>query len=282
MEIKFEQVNYTYNLRTPLAKKVLNDISLIIPANKINGIVGPVGSGKTTMMELINGLIFPTRGIVTVGNYTIKKAIKGKQLNKLRFDVGIVFQFPEEQFFNITVKEEIIFALQHYQYHLKEIDDRINKALQMVGLNETFLDRNPFNLSGGEKRKVAIASILVFNPKVIILDEPTVGLDYNSKKKLIQLIKKLRKNYHKTIIICTHDVDMLYQIADNIIVINKGNIIIDGPKEEVFSKEELLKANGVGLPKILTFVNKARNNKGINLVNCTDIKDLIKDVYRNV
>ena len=278
MSIKVKNLTYTYSKNTPFEKIALNNINLEIKSGELWLFVGHTGSGKSTLINTFNGLLIPQQGEVYIDEESTKS--KEIKIKDIRRKVGIIFQYPETQFFLPTIKEEILYAPKNFNVNIDKKE--ISFYMQLLSLPYEYLERSPFNLSGGEMRKVAIISVLSYKPEYIIFDEPTVGLDYNSKKKLIQLIKKLRKNYHKTIIICTHDVDMLYQIADNIIVINKGNIIIDGPKEEVFSKEELLKANGVGLPKILTFVNKARNNKGINLVNCTDIKDLIKDVYRNV
>ncbi len=282
MEVEFSNVRYIYNQNTPLEKTALNDISITLNENKIHGIIGPSGSGKTTLVELINALLLPTKGMVTVGDFAIKPRKMPFNVNKLRFNVGLVFQFPEEQFFNSTVKKEIGFAMTYFQYKVKEIDKRVVDALKMVGLDESYLDRNPFYLSNGEKRKIAIASILVFNPQVIILDEPTVGLDYHGKKMLIKNIRMLRDKYNKTIIICTHDVDMLYPLVDNIIVLNKGQVLLEGNREEVFNQTSVLAANNIKIPRIVEFINKVNNKKGIKLPSRTDIKDLIKDIYRHV
>jgi energy-coupling factor transport system ATP-binding protein len=282
MEVVFNNVSYVYNINTPIAKTVLNDISLTLESNKIHGIIGPSGSGKTTLVELINALMYPNDGQVTVGKFSLKKGMRKDQITKLRFDVGLVFQFPEEQFFNATVKNEIAFALKHFKYKVNDIDKRVTEALKIVGLDETYIDRNPFFLSSGEKRKVAIASVLIFNPKIIVLDEPTVGLDYHGKKKLIKLIRKLKNNYNKTIIICTHDVDILYQIVDNVIVLKEGNVVLKGDKHEVLSNVALLSEHNIKGPKIAEFIYKVNQMTGIKMANFTDTKDLIKDIYRHV
>jgi energy-coupling factor transport system ATP-binding protein len=281
MEIKFKNVSYNYNENTPIQNMALNNINLSLEEGKIYGIVGPSGAGKTTLIELINALIIPTKGELEVGSYTIKKDMKLFKINDLRFNVGLVFQYPEEQFFQATVKKEIAFGMSYYNYKLESIDKRISEALMMVGLDDSYLERNPFNLSSGEQRRVAIASILVFNPEVIILDEPTVGLDYNGKKKLIKLIKKIKDRYNKTIIINTHDVDMIYQIGDNIIALDKGNIILEGNKYDVFNEISLLNDHHIKIPKIVEFTNKVKE-KGIKLGKNMDVKDLIKDIYRHV
>lgn len=282
MEIKFEQVAYTYHYRTPLAKTTLNNLSFTIPKHKITGVMGPVGSGKTTMLSLINALNLPTKGTITVGGYIIKPKMKKEVIKKLRQDVGFVWQRPEEQFFNLTVEAEVMFGLNQISGSSCVKRERLKQALKMVGLNESYLKRNPFTLSSGEQRKVALASVLVFNPKVIILDEPTVGLDGKSKNNLMHLIKRINKRYKKTIIICTHDVDLLQQISEQLVVLKAGELVITGATKQVFNKIKLFKQHKLPLPQINVFINKVKEDKGIKLNDCNDIRELIKDVYRNV
>lgn len=282
MEIEFQDVSFTYQEHSPLEQKALKQITTKLKINKINAIIGPSGSGKTTFIELINALIIPTKGNIKVGSFNIEKNKKIKKINDLRFDVGLVFQYPEEQFFQPTVKKEIAFGMKYFKYKLDNIDKRINDALKMVGLDETFLDRNPFELSSGEMRKVAIASILAFNPKVIIFDEPTVSLDNRSKKELLRLLIRLKDKYNKTIIIVSHDMDMLYQITDNYIVLNDGFLLIDGDRETVFKDLKLLRINKIVIPRVVEFIEKAKVKRGIKLSNEDNIRDLIKTVFRNV
>lgn len=282
MEIKVKNVSYAYNEGTPFQQVALDDINLDIEDGKIIGVIGKSGSGKTTFSQLLNGLIIPSVGEVIVDDFVIKKGMNLGKINDLRRKVGLVFQFPEEQFFNPTVRDEVSFALKYFRYSNERVHKQVSNALIMVGLDENFLDRNVFNLSGGEKRKVAIASILVFNPKVVVLDEPTVGLDYKSKKRMMTLIKKLKDRYNKTVIIVSHDIDMLNVIADDLIVINEGKIVMSGSKNEVFKNTSLFSNIGLKLPKIIEFTGKVVTEKGIVLGRHTDIKDLIKDIYRNV
>lgn len=281
MEIKLKNVDYIYNEGTPFSNKVLEDINLDLNEEKIIGIIGKSGSGKTTLVQLLNGLFIPSKGNIQVDDFIIRKGMKLGNINNLRRKVGLVFQFPEEQFFNPTVKDEISFALKYFKYKSDRINKQVSNALTMVGLDNEYLSRNVFNLSGGEKRKIAIASILVFNPKIVILDEPTVGLDYKSKKRMMELIKKLKERYNKTIIIVSHDVDMLNVIADDIIVMNEGKVMMSGSKNEVFKNTSLFNEIGLRLPKIVEFTGKTAK-KGIILGKYTDIKDLMKDIYRNV
>jgi energy-coupling factor transport system ATP-binding protein len=282
MEIKINNVSYIYNESMPFANKALHDINLRLDDECIIGLIGKSGSGKTTLVELLNALLIPTEGNIEIAGFDIKKNMKLDNINNLRRKVGLVFQFPEEQFFNPTVREEVTFALKYFKYRNGRMHKQVSEALSMVGLNDSYLERDVFKLSGGEQRKVAIASVMVFNPKVIILDEPTVGLDLKSKKKLMQLIKKLKDRYHKTVMIVSHDVDMLNVIADDIVALDEGNIVICGSKNEVFKNTSLFHKYNLKLPKIVEFTGKVIADKGIILGHNPDIKELIKDIYRHV
>ena len=284
MEIKFNEVSYTYNSNSPIKKEALKKISLSFEEGKVTSVIGKAGSGKSTMAELMNALLFPTEGTIEIGNFLItsKWIKKNKRINDLRVNIGLVFQLPEEQFFNITVKDEISFGMKYFNYKTKDIDKRVSDALKMVGLNDDYLDRNPLTLSNGEKRKVAIASIIAFNPKIIILDEPTIGLDNESKKNLIQMIRKLKMRLNKTIIVISHDIELVHTISDHIVVLDNGDIITQGDKYYVFKQEELLNQYGLKVPKIIEFSNLVYNRKGIKIGYRDEMNDLIKDIYRYV
>ena len=280
MEVKFNNVYYVYNEKTPLSKLVLGDINTTFKEGTINGIIGRSGSGKTTMVELINALILPTKGNVTVGSKVISKTRKIKNINNLRYRIGLVFQFPEEQFFCKTVKEEIEFGMRYFKKTVKSIEKHVSDALLMVGLDDSYLTRNPYTLSSGEMRKVAIASILAFNPKIVILYEPTIGLDNSSKENLIKIIKLLKNRYHKTVIIVSNDTDMLHKISDHIVLLDKGKIVLEGSKYEVFKQD--IEKYGVKKPKIIEFEELVYKEKNIKIGYRDDINDLMKDVYRYV
>lgn len=282
MEIKFNDVSYIYNENSPIKTEALKNINISIKEGKVNAIIGPSGSGKTTFVELITALLLPTDGTITIGNFILSKHSKLKNINELRFNIGLVFQFPEEQFFKATVKEEIEFGMKYFKYKIDIIEKRVIDALHMVELDETYLNRNPFTLSSGEQKKVAIASVLAFNPKIIILDEPTVGLDSKGKNNLIKLIRKLKMRYNKTIIIISHDVDLLYQISDYFILLNNGKLIKESRKEETFNDIKLLKENNIALPRVVEFINYVKEEKNKTLDDYDNINDLIKTVYRNV
>lgn len=280
MEVKFNHVFYVYNEKTPLSKIVLGDINTTFKEGKITGIMGKSGSGKTTLIELINALIIPTKGNIQVGSRVISKTRKIKNINNLRYKIGLVFQVPEEQFFCKTVKEEIEFGMKYFKKSVKSIEKHVSDALIMMGLDDSYLNRNPFTLSSGEMRKVAIASVLAFNPKIIILDEPTIGLDNKSKENLIKIIKLLKNRYKKTIIVVSNDTDLLLKISDNVILLDKGKIILEGNKYDVFKQD--ISKYGLKRPKIIEFEQLVLEKKGIKIGYRDDINDLMKDVYRYV
>ena len=264
--VVLDKVTYSYGREI-----VIKDITIKIEDNKIFGIIGKSGSGKTTLLELIDGLLKPSSGRVFINDIDINKD------SSIRKNIGFIFQCPEEQFFESTVKKEIEFAVKNFKIKSEKIID----VLKLVGLNENYLNKPVKNLSNGEKRMVAIASILIYNPSIILFDEPTIGLDYKNKKKLIDLIKKLKK-YGKTVIVVSHDIDLLYQISDNLIIINEGRVLLYGDKDSVYNEIKILDKYNIPLPKILLFERLVKENKNIKLMHSTCVNDLIKEVYRNV
>ena len=282
MEIKFENVDFAYDKINYKKCEILNDINLQFKKGMINGIVGKSGSGKTTLIELSDALLIPTNGKIKIGDYIIEKDKKINNLNDIHFHIGYVFECPEEEFFGNTVKAELAFGMEINDFKTSEIETRVKEALMMVGLKESYLDKNPFELSNGEKRLVAIASALIYNPDILILDEPTIGLDTIGKKNLIKIIRTLKKRYGKTIIIVTHDIDMLHSIADYIFVLNDKKIVMEGTKYDIFKEEDKLKKYDISCPKIIEFSNLVLKKKQIKIGYRDDINDLIKDIYRYV
>lgn len=282
MEIKFCNVGYIYNKDTNFSNSILNGIDFNFKKGKVYSIVGKSGSGKTTILELINGLIIPTSGHIDIGNFKFEENKRIRNINDLRVKIGLVFQFPEEQFFCNTVKKEIEFGISSFKYKISSIEKRIVDSLIMVGLDESYLNRDPLTLSHGEMRLVAIASILIFNPSIIMLDEPTIGLDAPSKKNLIRLIKMLKTRYNKTIIVVSHDTDLLLKISDEVSVLEDGKIVLTGDKYEVFSNEKILKRNNIKVPNLIKFSNLVKKKKNIKIGYRDEINDLIKDIYRYV
>ena len=277
MEVVFKNVDFSYNRGKKNEKIALKNINLFLEKNKIHGIIGPIGSGKSTLIELMNGLTMPSIGEISVGKYDLNKKNK-INFNKFRYDVGLVYQFPEKQFFCNTVGEEIAFSKKIFEPKNRNVKIAVKKVLNMVGLDESYINRSPFSLNGGEKRRVAIASVLISNPKLLIMDEPTIGLDNNSKKRLMRLLKKLKNSYQKTIIIVTHDVDMLYDIVDDIVVLNDGNLVKFGDKNEVFNDIELLDKNNAPVPSIVRIKELIYNKTGYSINNVNDINNLVRNI----
>jgi len=282
MAIELDKVSYKYNENTPLERRGINEITAkFIPA-KINAIIGPSGSGKSTMVELMNGLLIPSSGVLNSFGIEIKKGKKIKDINELRRKVSLSFQNPEDQLFNRTVKEEILFGINQKKYTEEELDKKVSAALNMLGMKKDVLERNPLYMSKGEKRKVAIMASLIHNPDVLILDEPTVGLDGSSKKELFKILEHLKKEYGKTIIIVSNDIEFIYKISDYIYLLKGGSLVMNGTKEQVFQNLDILRNNGIIIPKILEFIDLARKKKGVNLDNYFDTHELMKAIYRNV
>ena len=266
MEIELKNVDFTYEKINYEKKEELKNINMKFEAGKITSIIGKSGSGKTTLLELIDNIIVPTKGEIII-----------EDVNK----IGFLFQFPEEQFFNQTVKKELEVILKLSDYK-KDINKRIHDVLEMVNLNEDYLNKNPFNLSSGEKRKLALASVLILNPKIILLDEPTIGLDDKDKNEMIKLIRMLKNRYNKTIIIASHDMNFIHKIADYIYVLDNKKIIMEGDKYTIFKQEEKLNKIKIKVPNLISFSNKVLKIKKIKIGYRDDINDLIKDIYRYV
>lgn len=275
MAIKFEEVSFL----NPIDKEpYINKLSLHILDDEIVGFIGKSGCGKSILLELMGGLKYKDSGIIKINDYYLES--ENKSLTKILKNVGFMTQHPEKLFFCETVKDEIEFALKNY--NVKNIEKQIHNSLKMVGLNDSYLERNPFDLSQGEKRMLSLAIVLAYNPKILLLDEPVLGLDSRSRDYVIKLIKMMKYRYHKTIVISTNDTDLLLEVADKIYLMNKGKIVISGGKYEILSNTELLTKNDINIPKFIYFselVNKKKNKK-IRVHN--DINDLIKDVYRHV
>lgn len=269
MEIKFEKVYY---------KDLLKNITCTIKENQISAIIGKSGSGKTAFLELISGLVKATGGTIKMDSTIVDP--RSKEFQSLRSKIGFLFEFPEEQFFHDSVEKELGFSVEEFRYRVSEKEKRIKDALKLVGLNNSYLKKDPLSLSRGEMRKIALASILIYNPKLILLDEPTIGLNASEKKDLSKLLRMLKKKYHKTIIIVSHDIDFLHEFVDNILVINNGKIVLQGEKYEVFKEEIKLKKFGVSVPKMVHFSNLVYKKKKIKIGYRDEINDLIKDIYR--
>lgn len=272
MEIKFDKVNFTYKKINYCEHEVLKNINIKLKAGKINAIVGKSGSGKTTLLELITGILKPTTG---------KVLIDEKEVDNLNnaFDIGYVSQ-DNNQFLQKTVKEELEMLLKLYNYKLKEAKKRINDSLIMVGLNEKYLNLNINNLSSGEKKKLALASALILNPSILIIDEPVIGLDRKTKEELKKIFRILKTRYNKTIIFVSNNLDFVLEVADYVYVLYDKEIVLEGKKIDVLSKTDILKKYGIIGPNITSFENLVLAKKQIKIGYRYEINDLIKDIYR--
>ncbi len=248
MQIRLENVSHVYVLNTPFETTALSNINLTIGENEFIGLVGHTGSGKSTLIQILNGLIIPTSWKVYIDNKEIKEY---KSLVDIRKRIGIVFQYPEDQFFEDTVFNEIAYGLKNMGLSQEVIEKRVSNVLSMVGLDPlTFKERSPFTLSGGEKRRLAIAVILAMRPDVIIFDEPGVGLDPKSKQKIFELIRNLYKN-GISVIMVSHDMDVVASLSTRVIVMNNGRIILDQTPYIVFiENRELLEEIGLEIPEV--------------------------------
>lgn len=235
MGIQVKNIFYTYQKKATNATQALMDVSLEIKDNDFLAIVGETGSGKSTLAQMFNALLIPDKGDVLVNDYVINyKNRKSRKLRGLRKQVGLVFQFPEYQLFEETVEKDVAFGVKNFGVKGEEALNRAHEALKQVGLDESYFKRAPFGLSGGEKRKVAIAGILAINPDILIFDEPTAGFDPQSSKDLMNLITEFHKN-GKTIIIITHDMDLVNTYTKRVVMLERGKVTFDGTPNELFS-----------------------------------------------
>lgn len=273
MQISLKNISYTYNYKSPYAREVLKDINLKIDEGSYTVIIGKTGSGKSTLIEHINGLLLPTKGEVAVDNILItnpqsKKERRelAKTLKILRQDVAVLFQFSEQQLFETSVLKDIIFAPLNYGVEEEKAISKAKELIKLVGLDESYLDKSPFELSGGEMRKVALCGVLALEPKVLILDEPTVALDYQSREEIMAMVKRLKEEFDMTIVLVTHNMDYVLEYADKVFVLKNGEISFEGKVEDLFLNEQVLKENSLELPEVLKFYRKLEaNNIALNV-----------------
>lgn len=263
--VEIKHLTYVYSKKTPFEEKALDDVSLCIEEGSFVGIVGATGSGKSTLIQHLNGLIKVQDKKVSSVVVDGMSATDKKTLKKLRFEVGMVFQYPEYQLFADTVEKDIAFGPKNMGLQKDEIEKRVRKALDVVGLEyEKFASRSPFDLSGGEKRRVAIAGVIAMQPKILVLDEPVAGLDPAGREEILGLVKKLQKEVSPTIILVSHNMDDIAVLADRIIALQDGKIVMDGTPKEVFSDREKVGQVGLDVPYATTLADRFIA-RGINL-----------------
>jgi energy-coupling factor transport system ATP-binding protein len=254
MELIINDLTHTYAVGTPFERQALCPINLKIPSGSFTAIIGHTGSGKSTLIQHLNGLLRPTNGEVIVGDIRISSRSK-KNLRDLRRVVGLVFQYPEYQLFEETVEKDIAFGPNNYDFPPQLVNSRVREAMELVGLDyETFKDKSPFSLSGGQMRRVALAGVLALSPKVLILDEPTAGLDPHGKKEILERIYQLHRQENLTTLLVTHNMEDAARYADQIVVMKDGQVILTGTPEQVFSEERSLQKIGLDLPDVTRFI----------------------------
>lgn len=282
MAITFKSLSYIYDEGMPYAHHALKDINLNIEEGKITAIIGKTGSGKSTLVEHLNALLVPSSGSLEIEDTIILPGKKNKGLKALRKKAGLVFQFSEYQLFEETILKDVAFGPKNYGASEQEAIAKAKLALKMVGIDESYYETSPFDLSGGQKRRIAIAGILALEPKIIVLDEPTAGLDPKGSQEMIDLFVKLNKKAGITVILVTHDNEIVYNYADNTVLMADGEVKYSGNTLELFNDKEKVKEFNILEPKILN-VKNALNDKGFKVPsNVRTIDELAKYLSREL
>ncbi len=283
MSIVIENLTHIYNEGMPFASKALDDINMKIEDGDFVGLIGHTGSGKSTLIQHLNGILKPSSGKILINEFDITD--KNLNLTDIRKKVGVVFQYPEYQLFEETVEKDIAFGPSNLGLDEVEINNRVKLSMESVGLKyEEFKDKSPFELSGGQKRRVAIAGVIAMNPEVLILDEPTAGLDPKGRDEIFELIKSLHKDKNMTIILSSHSMDDMAKLVKTIIVMNSGKVEFMGPTREIFKNHsERLKEIGLDIPQVLELCIKLRD-KGFDvkpdIITIEEAKNEIMRVMR--
>ena len=255
MGIALENVSFTYQEGTPLASTALSDVSLTIEDGSYTALIGHTGSGKSTILQLLNGLLVPSQGTVRVFDTLITSTSKNKDIRQIRKQVGLVFQFAENQIFEETVLKDVAFGPQNFGVSEEDAEQIAREKLALVGIDESLFDRSPFELSGGQMRRVAIAGILAMEPAILVLDEPTAGLDPLGRKELMNLFKKLHQS-GMTIVLVTHLMDDVAEYANQVYVMEKGHLVKGGKPSDVFQDVVFMEEVQLGVPKITAFCKR--------------------------
>ncbi|MCD1146739.1 energy-coupling factor transporter ATPase [Peptoniphilus sp. KCTC 25270] len=277
--LSIRNINYIYNEGLPFAKQALKDVSLEIEAGEFVGLIGHTGSGKSTLIQHLNGLIQPTSGEILVDGVNYHK--EQKKLSILRQKVGLVFQYPEYQLFEETVIKDIAYGPSNLGLSEEEIQYRVREAMEQVGLDiEKVGEKSPFELSGGQKRRVAIAGILAMKPEILVLDEPTAGLDPHGSKEILEEIKSIFEGGDTTIILVSHSMEEIARLATRMVVMDHGQIVMDGKPRDIFKEEEKLIEIGLGVPQVRSAMGRLKD-LGLNVnEDCITVEEAVEELYR--
>ena len=260
--LQVKNLTHTYGGNTPFINDAVSDVSFTVESGEIIGIIGHTGSGKSTLVSHLNGLLKPTDGTVLIEGNDIWE--KPKEIRKIRSKVGLVFQYPEYQLFEETVFEDIAFGPKNMGLKGEELKNRVNEICEIIGIKPEYLDKSPFDLSGGEKRRVAIAGVMAMRPQIIIFDEPIAGLDPKGRAEIMQIIANYRKAYGATVLIISHSMEDMAMFTDKLLVMSKGRLVMFDKTENVFKNAEKLREIGLNVP-IVTRVFYALKEKGIDV-----------------
>lgn len=282
MSIQFEKVSHTYSPDTPFSYVALKDVDLEITEGKMTAIIGATGSGKTTLVQHLNALLLPTAGKLTILDRVIQADEHPKKLKSLRKDVGLVFQFPEYQLFEETILKDIIFGPKNFGVSEEDAIKKAKEVLKLVDLDESYMDKSPLDLSGGQKRRVAIAGILAMDPKVLVLDEPTAGLDPQGSLQMMSLFRRLNKELGKTVLIVTHDMEHVLNYCDEVVVVKNGEIFCKEDVKSFFKRTTLCEELNILPPAIIQLKN-ACNQCGMHLPDdCFTVDELASAISKQV
>ena len=282
MPIEIKDLSHVYHPNTPMEKIALKNVNLKIDDGEMIALIGETGSGKSTLVQHLNALLMPTSGQLTINAKTIYANVKNKGLKQLRKTVGLVFQFPEYQLFEETILKDIAFGPQNFGVSEKEANIIAQEMIVRVGLDKSYLEKSPFECSGGEKRRIAIAGILAMDPDILVFDEPTAGLDPKGAKDMMELFKELNEKYHKTVIIVSHDMEHVLNYCKRVIVMSNGEKIEDCSVKEFFKDSQLLKKLNINPPSILVLKELCKE-KGIYIRDDVfSIEECVKDIVKGV
>lgn len=274
--VELKGVSFIYGKKTPYEIKALDDVSLEIEENLITGLIGHTGSGKSTLVQMLNGILRPSSGTVIVDGEDIWK--KPRKIASVRYKVGMVMQYPEYQLFADTVKDDIAYGPKNMGLSAEEIEHRVKKSAEFCGIDEETLKKSPFDLSGGQKRRVALAGVMAMNPKILVLDEPAAGLDPKGRREILGGIKRYREESGTTVIIVSHSMEDMAMYCDRVVVMSGAKLLLNGTTKEVFGKSEILKENGLDVPEITNIVLKLRE-KGIEIPgDIYTVEDAVKSI----
>jgi len=247
-DIRLENISYVYSPNTPFQKEALEDINITFKGGKLTGLIGHTGSGKSTLAQLLNGLLKPTSGKVFLGDTDIWE--NPKEIGGIRYKVGLVFQYPEYQLFEETVYNDIAYGPKNMGLSGSELDKTIRDAADFVGLSKELFEKSPFELSGGQKRRVALAGVIAMNPEVLVLDEPAAGLDPRGREEILRRIKEYQRYKNNSVILISHSMEDISEFADDIVVLKNSRILSSGTVDDVFKDAELIRSNGLAIPRI--------------------------------